>query len=252
MKVILGNEKIYRGNLILVNANHAVVSNDTEIMVQAISGYSEMLTSKASECLRQVFDKIDCIGKIVPVSGYRTVEEQTRLYKTSMCENGEEFTRKFVALPDHSEHQTGLAIDLGLKTETIDYICPDFSYDGICNEFRKVSVDYGFIERYPEDKETITGISHEPWHFRYVGYPHSRIMSEKNLTLEEYVDYVKDFSQNNPYVCKYENEREIGIFYVKVASENSTDFSLPEGSAYEVSGNNIDGLIVTFWRDVCE
>ena len=53
---------------------------------------------------------------------------------------------------------------------------------------------HGFILRYPQDKTEITGIQYEPWHFRYVGQPHSMIMKELNLTLEEYLDYLKDQS----------------------------------------------------------
>ncbi len=64
-------------------------------------------------------NEIKSENKIVLVSGYRTLEEQTRIYETSLKENGEEFTRKFVALPNASEHQTGLAIDLALNEEIL-------------------------------------------------------------------------------------------------------------------------------------
>lgn len=79
---------------------------------------------------------------------------------------------------------------MGLNKQDIDFIRPDFPYDGICGEFRKVAPNYGFIQRYTEDKEKITGISHEPWHFRYVGYPHSQIITERGLSLEEYIEFV--------------------------------------------------------------
>lgn len=74
---------------------------------------------------------------IVPVSGYRSLNEQMDIYNDSLKDNGEDFTRKYVALPKHSEHQTGLAIDLGLNKEKIDFIRPDFPYDGICGTFRR-------------------------------------------------------------------------------------------------------------------
>ena len=75
-----------------------------------------------------------------------------------------------------SEHQTGLAIDLGLASEEIDVIRPNFPYSGVCAAFRKQAADYGFILRYPAGKEAVTGIAYEPWHFRYVGVPHARFM----------------------------------------------------------------------------
>lgn len=62
-------------------------------------------------------------------------------------ENGTEFTAKFVAMPGHSEHQTGLAIDLGLRQPDIDFIRPAFPYEGICQKFRELAPAFGFIER---------------------------------------------------------------------------------------------------------
>ena len=70
--------------------------------------------------------------------------------------------------------------------EHMDFICPEFPYDGICGHFRALAPDYGFILRYTKEKEAITGISEEPWHFRYVGVPHARIITDRGLCLEEY------------------------------------------------------------------
>ena len=66
-------------------------------------------------------------------------------------------------MPDCSEHQTGLAIDLGLKIEKIDFIRPDFPNTGICGNFRKIAADFGFIALYSKSKEHITGIT--SWYF---------------------------------------------------------------------------------------
>ena len=81
-----------------------------------------------------------------------------------------------MALPGCSEHQTGLAIDLGKAAGYIDFIRPAFPYDGVCGRFRRLAARYGFIERYQRGKEEVTGISAEPWHFRYVGAPHAQLM----------------------------------------------------------------------------
>lgn len=62
----------------------------------------------------------------------------------------------------------------------------------ICQIFRDRAADYGFIERYPKGKENITHIGHEPWHFRYVGVEHAKQMTERNPTLEEYVEWLKN------------------------------------------------------------
>ena len=106
-------------------------------------------------------------------AGVRLAEqqEQQRIWDDSMAEHGETFTRQYVALPGCSEHQTGLAIDLGKAAGYIDFIRPAFPYDGVCGRFRRLAARYGFIERYQRGKEEVTGISAEPWHFRYVGRP---------------------------------------------------------------------------------
>lgn len=166
-----------------------------------------------------------------------------------MTDNGDAFTQQFVALPGHSEHQTGLAVDLGIRKEDIDFIRPDFPYTGMCKIFRQHSIRYGFIERYPKGKENITGIAHEPWHFRYVGYPHAAIMMEKDFCLEEYINFLKQFRYGDaPYFWRTENS-DIAISYI-AANGNDTQFQIAEDISYSISGNNVDGYIITEWRQV--
>ncbi len=125
--------------------------------------------------------------QIAAVSGWRSRQEQRRIWWQSLAENGREFTEQYVARPGCSEHQTGLAIDLGLRLPEIDFIRPYFPYDGLAGRFRRLAAEYGFVERYPQGKEAVCGIAHEPWHFRYVGRPHALIMQKRGLTLEEYL-----------------------------------------------------------------
>ena len=119
--VTLRKEQIYQGDLLLVNARHPYRDNSRKFYVSLNSRYEETLLSReAANALQLIFQKISSGNAIVPVSGYRTLEEQVNIYNTSLKDNGEEFTRKYVALPNHSEHQTGLAIDLGLNKPDID------------------------------------------------------------------------------------------------------------------------------------
>lgn len=246
--VTLRKKQIYQGDLLLVNARHPYRDNSRKFYVSLNSRYEETLLSReAANALQLIFQKISSGNAIVPVSGYRTLEEQVNIYNTSLKDNGEDFTRKYVALPNHSEHQTGLAIDLGLNEKETDFIRPDFPYVGICNEFRKAAPDYGFIERYAKDKEEITGISHEPWHFRYVGYPHSKIMQENGFSLEEYTQFIKAYLEDKKYLFEQAHRAEIEIYYVP-AKDDKTLIKIPENCVYQISGNNIDGFIVTVWR----
>lgn len=174
--------------LILVNRQHPT-GGEPEDLVSVSPEYPRIrLRREAQRALNTLLEELGSSGRIVPVSGYRSFQEQTQIYESSLLENGREFTEKYVALPGCSEHQTGLAIDLALKQEVIDFLCPDFPYDGICGAFRRLAPKYGFIERYPKGREAVTGIAHEPWHFRYVGCPHAGIMTAQNMTLEEYVE----------------------------------------------------------------
>lgn len=250
MKTItLCEESIYCGNLILVNAGcslHNAAINNSLIPIDPCFP-DILLQEEATNMLRFILDRISANGAIVPVSGYRKAAEQRSIYENSLKDNGEEFTRKYVALENHSEHQTGLAIDLGRKQQEIDFIRPDFPYDGICDKFRNIAPDYGFIPRYTAEKETITGISHEPWHFRYVGFPHSKIITDNGFALEEYIDFIKKYRDDHRFIYKKNRGVKIEICFVPAAGKY-TSTSVQDNGIYQVSGNNVDGFILTIWR----
>ncbi len=247
-KLILTQDKIHTGNLILVNQACGFQRDSYGFPVPVLEDAPEILLNRnACALLTQLMSEIDGWRHIVPVSGWRSREEQQRIWDESMEENGPEFTRKFVAFPGHSEHQTGLAIDLGLRREHVDFIRPDFPYTGICQAFREKAPKYGFILRYPAGKESVTGIGHEPWHFRYVGAPHAEIITKHGLCLEEYIGFLKQFSfRDNPYLYA-DGSRVYSISYIK-ADKTLSPLDLPKDHPYTVSGNNTDGFILTEWR----
>lgn len=242
----LYKKDIYQGHLILVNDRYPLQSNENNHLMPLFYGWNHIMHQDVSRILRIIFDKYHFQDDITIVSAYRSSQEQQDIYTQSLKENGEEYTQKFVALPHCSEHETGLAIDFALKQDDIDLICPDFPYKGVCQRFRDISSDYGFIERYTEDKQLITHIAKEPWHFRYVGFPHSAIMKEKNLCLEEYHDFLKQYTLYHPYTYVV-NQRLVEIFYVELSQERTT-ICLKDDVVYQVSGNNMNGVIVTAWR----
>lgn len=234
---------IHNGLLILVNAEHPIQHMERPILAPAVPGSDILLDTRAAAMLSGVISRIGAAGEIVPVSGWRSEAEQREIWDGSMRESGEEFTRKYVALPGCSEHQTGLAIDLALRADNIDFIRPEFPYDGVCGRFRALAADYGFVERYQGGKEGVTGIAAEPWHFRYVGRPHARIMCEMGLCLEEYVEYLRAY----PYPERLLEVRG-EVYEAEVGFAGARDaLGLPD-APYQVSGNNVDGYIYTLWR----
>ena len=252
MKTLRFNtEDIARGHLILVNSFHPVKSDVSKSYLVSVNSDAAhiLLENQTAKMLSKVTDLLKCNHDIVPVSGYRAMSEQQEIYANSLREHGDDFTQKYVAFPGCSEHQTGLAIDLAKKGDSIDFIRPDFPYNGICERFRKYSIHYGFIERYPVGRELITCIAHEPWHFRYVGYPHSETMTKKNLTLEEYTEYLKQFTYNGNHFCFRSHSRDFEIFYVPVHDNKKAVIEISNKISYQVSGNNVDGVVVTLCKE---
>ncbi len=120
-------------------------------------------------------------------SAFRTIEHQEELYNEFLLKYGSDLTQKIVALPKTSEHHTGLAIDIVLKSMNydIDYNTI-FENEGEYLQIYKILPKYGFILRYPKNKEQITKYNYEPWHIRFVGKKLARKLFDNNITLEEY------------------------------------------------------------------
>lgn len=246
-RVAISCEMIWKGNLILVNERYPYRAETEAVWLS--SPFSDqpqhLMACEASSALAGLLRSLQAGKRIVGVSGLRSMEEQICIWNDSEKENGLEFTRKFVAVPGHSEHQTGLAMDVALNQKQIDFICPQFPYEGICQEFRELSADFGFIERYPAGKEAVTGIGAEPWHFRYVGIPHARIMKEHSMALEEYVDWLRGFDWNSAPLRYWDEGKEFYIGWIACEGKKEVEAILPKHCRYAVSGNNVDGIIIT-------
>lgn len=249
--VMLTSEQIHTGRLILVNAQHPYREKEDQTKLEPIfQGESDILLNEcACKSLIQLLNTVNGQNEIAAVSGWRSMWEQKAIYEQSVRENGGEFTRKYVALPGHSEHQTGLAIDLGVRREVIDFIRSYFPDTGICRAFRQQAASSGWIRRYPKGKEHITGIAEEPWHFRYVGAPHAEIMRKRGMTLEEYIVFLKQFPYGKRAFPVSDRKQDVSVSYLRAESRGKTPFLLPEHTAYKISGNNVDGYIITEWRN---
>ncbi len=268
-QVKLTQEDVHRGSLILVNREHpcyspwpealtAVSAADATVVAAAGQeavlseeeialqfrgeGYPQAMEQTAARALAELIARIGAEGFVAVVSGWRSFQEQKDIYDGSWEKNGQVFTESYVARPGFSEHQTGLAVDLGLRKAEIDFLCPEFPYEGICQKLREAAPCFGFVERYPAGKEAITGVAHEPWHFRYVGRPHAQIMVQRGLVLEEYHQLLKRY----PWGCGPGLHAETGeeLFYVACDGENGVEIALREGTHVQISGNNADGYIV--------
>lgn len=247
--MIKTDSRVWQGSLILVNAEHPYHGESARGTLAPVGDprCGIWMERRAAAILNKLMENIRGWNEIAAVSGWRSAEEQCKIWDDSMRENGEAFTRQYVAAPGCSEHHTGLAIDLGRISAALDFIRPDFPHAGICQRFRRRAAQYGFIERYPAGKERITGISPEPWHFRYVGVPHAEIMGKLELTLEEYHAMLKNFRYGeNPY--EYTSRGlAFQISYLPMAAMGDMLTGHISRSSRMLSGNNVDGLIITEW-----
>ncbi len=153
---------------------------------------AEKKTYEAYLALAEALEREDGIH-IELDSGRRSVAEQQRIWDNYIVKYGEEYTRKTVAVPGYSEHQTGLAIDLYFITAdgTTVYYNEDLTkeeYFGVWDKIHEKLAKHGFILRYLKGKEAITGYDYEPWHLRYIDDPAvAQEIMEKGVTLEEYL-----------------------------------------------------------------
>lgn len=171
--------KIYNTDqsMLLVNEDHPIDKDypadiveykDTGVLMNSciIDHYAELSAA--------VSEKVG--DKLYVMSSYRSYEDQERVY--------EEEGAEIAALPGTSEHQTGLALDVYVS---------EFAGAGFIESEAGIFVndhcyDYGFIIRYPYGAEDITGFSYEPWHIRYIGLPHSKIIEDSGCLFENYKD----------------------------------------------------------------
>lgn len=268
----MSSELIHEGDLVLVNyANEYTFPNSMKKSIVDMwgqSGYSSIyvLGNKAASATMPEYkvmlskniisplvsmleamkranpDTLSGGDKFLLSSGYRTYEYQQLLYSAAVNRGEEGYSQK----AGFSEHHTGLVFDLKIFTAekaTVDLRSAEQDW------ITENCANYGFILRYDESKTDITKILGESWHFRYVGVPHAKYMTEHNLCLEEYVDMLREshtYGRKEPLNFSYDGKSYTVYFVPADTQTGTTSLPVPSNSeSYTVSGNNVDGFIVT-------
>ncbi|MFP8783459.1 M15 family metallopeptidase [Planococcus plakortidis] len=125
--------------------------------------------------------------QLVAFSTYRGFDRQKQLYEGYVAKDGQAAADRYSARPGFSEHQTGLAFDIGEAGQEQHWASSSFGDTAGGKWVKENAHNYGFILRYPQGKEQITGYMHESWHFRYVGKEVATAIYNQNITLEEYL-----------------------------------------------------------------
>ena len=180
---------------LLVNKNNKMKSEYLNSF-NLLSEYNELNENiKVEEETYNHFLKLKEYLKTIDINigiddSYRSIETQKLIQDEYLIKYGEEFTKRYVAKPGESEHHTCLAIDIMLYING-DFVREDdklFFYEDVFKKIHEVLYKYGFILRYPENNENITGYYYEPWHIRYVGEELAKIIYDNNITLEEFLN----------------------------------------------------------------
>ncbi len=246
-------EDIHKGNLLLINKNYAYefldFADNSELVsmydimdgTYDVSGTDVMMQAVAADPLNQMltdFYENTWMDDLIILCGYRTKEESQQLYDASAAENGQDHADRYVMKPGYSEHHSALSADIGIMNwdGTITYQFSEDPYDWITKNCHK----YGFIVRYPDDKAAITEIDYESWHFRYVGVPNATAMVNEGLCMEEYIDFIKNYTAGGLHYQVTTADGTYDIYYA-----DGIQIPVPQMQAYEISGNNVDGFIVT-------
>ena len=233
------------GDLVLVDGSHAYTFPDSDDHLAKIydvwysnpqprpyiqSGLSAYMDKDALTALNQMLIDFAAETNTTNVQirhAYRTLEEQ----------EGKDI------LPGHSDHHTGLGVALMYEKDGTAY---DLSLEPVYDWLYENCHKYGFVVRYPEDKEDVTGIEEYNYYFRYVGVAHATYMQKEDLCLEEYLEVLKEHDEDHSLTIRGADGNKYEVYYVAV--DGNTTVKYPTNYAYTVSGTNEGGVVVTVDR----
>lgn len=254
---LLDGDRVYAGDTELAGIYESLFDDDGLQIASArsadIEGQPEMLSA-----LREMlcaFYKDTGLRTVMIERGYSPAEQKS---EDTQYEEGyyDEYGNYIQPEPAETEqddlgcyeHESGYAVDLGLYLrETGGF--GEFTGEGDYAWFAENAHTYGFILRYPEGKEDITGAEYNAAHFRYVGKAAAAVMHERGICLEEFLDLIKDFGYDDPLAVQTDSGFQ-AIYYIGDSGLETTDVQIPadedgETCPYTVSGNNVDGYIIT-------
>lgn len=169
----------YFGDVLITNKTYALPEDyGTGLKMEVVNAFREMASDAAKDGIT-----------LWIVSGYRSYETQVVTYQYNVNQSGREKADRVSARPGHSEHQTGLSLDIN---STLD----SFAGTPEAIWLEKHCVQYGFIIRYPKEKESVTGYQYEPWHIRYLGKEKAAEIACTGLTLEEYFGITSRYNED--------------------------------------------------------
>ena len=184
-------------NYLLVNKfnylDSSYIPNNLELLDNSYAKSGIYLVKEAKDNIERLIGDAKSDGmNIRVISAYRSYTYQENLYNNYVKNDGVENADTYSARPGYSEHQTGLVVDVTKAYDDFN----NFENTDEYNWMKENASNYGFILRYPKDKENITTYSFEAWHYRYVGVELAKKIKASNLTFDEYYTRYLDYESN--------------------------------------------------------
>lgn len=255
----MSNANLYVGSLILVNAQYAYHFPASEASLLTV--YNEYVANNYrcnyfddtsmqldATATRNVLAMANALYADTGLNwlklgtGYRSYEVQQSLAERYPAT---------AALPGYSEHHTGLGVDLQIwdreKGVTYNFDEPNQNCQTIYSWITANAYKYGYVRRFAPDKDNITYITSDRWHYRYVGVPHAYFMTVNNLCLEEYLAWLESYTYEGTHLfINGVDGKNYEVYFVPAEDGTATTLPVPvDPTVYTVSGNNYSGFIVT-------
>ena len=254
----ISKDMIHKGSLIYVGENNKAVypaANELTSFLGAKTN-SYQISSATMMINKEIIGNINAMmdaffaetGKndVIIWTGYRDEARQTQVYNEYVAKFGEEAAKTAVAKPGESDHHTALGVVLKVYRNGTPY---EFSQMEGYSWFEENCYKYGFVLRYPENKQDITGIDYSSTcYLRYVGESHAEYMHKNDKCLEEYLILLKDYTFGNVHFDFTMSDGTVyESYYVRAEADetNMVTVPVPKEGEYTVTGNNMDGFIVT-------
>jgi D-alanyl-D-alanine carboxypeptidase len=193
------NEEVYINGILVVNKTYSIPSTYGPASAKGTLGectYEDCFTNQTWKAWNSMKDAATFAGIHLKIgSGYRSYQYQNQIYMNYVARDGQAVADTYSARPGHSEHQTGLAMDICSTDANVSCIDSGFDNSAEAKWLSENCYKYGFIIRYPQGKEDKTGYKYESWHVRYVGTELAKTLYNNGnwVSIEEYFDITSQY-----------------------------------------------------------
>ena len=234
----VSNDAVHKGNLILVNKDNPCMLTKENLDLQQVSFSTDKPDTYEVSYPGHTFLDKTALSKFTRLmkAYYGATTNSEIMFNYGWLEAGKE--------KSNPESPTALDVQLHVKRTggAYEYITNTSPFSWLFEHMDS----YGFVQRYPDDKTDLTGYKGGYTAIRYVGVPHAAYMKENHLCLEEYLNRLKDSYTFGKGILDYStSELTYKIYYFPASKTGTTEIPVPKTGSYEISGNNVDGFIVT-------